>query len=82
MHLYTFTVVAFIFCDFWDYFSSLQGSSAEFLYIQDRINNSEILNKIYYNKDRRVFIYLYIYLYISCHAFSNFNGRKLASSNY
>ena len=31
---------------------------------------------LYYNKDRRVFIYLYI----SCHAFSNFNGRKLASS--
>ena len=27
---------------------------------------------IYYNKKRRVFIYLYI----SCHAFSNFNGRK------
>ena len=26
----------------------------------------------YYNKDRRVVIYLYI----SCHAFSNFNGRK------
>ena len=23
-----------------------------------------------------------VYLYISCHAFSNFNGRKLASSNY
>ena len=43
---------------------------------------------VYYNKDRRVFIYynkdhrVFIYLYISCHAFSNFNGRKLASSNY
>ena len=23
-------------------------------------------------------IYIYIYIYISCHAFSNFNGRKLS----
>ena len=40
-------------------------------------------SNIYYNKDRRVFIYynknrrVFIYLYISCHAFSNFNGRAV-----
>ena len=33
---------------------------------------SFVCNIIYYNKDRRVFIYLYI----SCHAFSNFNAKS------